>query len=108
MDLAWAKYANCNGEKLEVWVPDREDEPVTAQQDMICGMCKVKGECLEYALENDVDGVWAATNSYQRRVMKVPRNRAKCPGCGSREVMDLPPTQVCLSCGISWEKLLEQ
>jgi hypothetical protein len=105
-DLAWAKYANCKGQDTEAWVTEKEDDPVTAQQELTCGMCKVRGQCLEYATANDVEGVWAGTNSYQRRVMQVPRNRAKCPGCTSRDVTDLGSTQICMSCGISWENLL--
>lgn len=106
-DLDWAIRGNCRTYPNLEWVPEREDTPVTDQQERICGMCPVKGRCLEFATENDVEGVWAGTNSYQRRVMQVPRNRAKCPGCGSRDVMDLGNQQVCTSCAISWARMAE-
>lgn len=106
-DLDWAKKGNCLTWLGLDWVPDREDEPVTDLQDRICGMCPVKDACLTYATEHDVEGVWAGTNSYQRRVMQVPRNRAKCPGCGSRDVIELGDNQICSACAISWLKLPE-
>lgn len=102
----WSLEGNCLGYPDIDWVPDKEDEPLTVLQELVCGMCKVKGECLDYAMSNtEVEGVWGGTNSYQRRIIQVPRNRAKCPGCGSRDVTDLDSEQICMSCGVSWTKL---
>lgn len=108
-DLDWGRLSKCKGDPIEHWVDDgvREDAPLTTYQELTCGMCPVRGECLDYATKNDVDGVWGGTNSYQRRVMQVPRNRVKCPGCGSRDVIDLNSEQVCSCCGVSWPKVPE-
>lgn len=106
-DLDWAIDGECIKWTKLNWVPELEDEPVTAEQERICGGCSVKAECLAYALGNDVDGVWAATNSYTRRVMQVPRNRVKCPGCSSTDVIKAGSDQICMSCGISWASLVE-
>ncbi len=103
--VSWSLYANCRGFSSLDWTPEFEDTPLTSEQELICGMCKVKDDCFKYAIENDADGIWGGTNSYQRRIMQVPRNRAKCPGCGSHDVTDLGSEQICMSCGVSWTKL---
>ena len=42
----------------------------------LCGGCPVAGACLEYALTNSVEGIWAGTTTAQRRRM---RRRAQAP-----------------------------
>lgn len=39
----------------------------------VCDTCPVTSECLDYALEMQVQGVWAGTTSEQRRPMRRRR-----------------------------------
>jgi Transcription factor WhiB len=79
----------------EAWAPS----PVTAAY---CLPCPVGVECLAYAQQKDAWGTWAWTSRHQRRQLKRRRRRAFCPRCGEAGPTDLPGTQVCLACGISW------
>lgn len=79
----------------------------------ICGLCPVRGECLDYALKVKVEapgkqkadwvsGIWGRTTYYQRELMRRRQNRVSCPTCHSRDVIDERYDQVCQSCGASW------
>lgn len=38
----------------------------------VCAGCPVAGPCLAYAVESEVEGIWAATSKAERRGMRRP------------------------------------
>ena len=52
----------CEGTDNEMWFPHKQGEYKEQQLLFrICNGCPAKAECLEYALEWNVDGYWAGT-----------------------------------------------
>lgn len=39
----------------------------------LCATCPVVQQCLEYALQERMDGVWGATNELERRALRQTR-----------------------------------
>lgn len=56
----------------ELWFPEDFPDPESRQQatktaKKLCGMCKIKTECFEYALEtNQQFGIWGGTSPDER------------------------------------------
>lgn len=65
---AWMAEAARRGVDSAVFFPARGEPTDAAHQ--ACGRCPTRGPCLAYALEEDVEGVWAGTSKRQRRVMR--------------------------------------
>lgn len=74
----------------------------TAEHKAICGRCPVAVECLNYALEYGMEGIWGGTSDYQRRQLNRPRSRARCPNCDSNDVVPENGHELCLRCATSW------
>lgn len=73
----WMVDAACQGYRTELWFPTDHDhdgrplvDPIVMQR---CGECPVALDCLTYALENDVDGIWAGTTPAARRAIRRRR-----------------------------------
>jgi WhiB family redox-sensing transcriptional regulator len=47
----------------------------TAQPKAVCRLCPVQAECLQYALDNPVDGVWGGTTVRERRALVAAAGR---------------------------------
>lgn len=49
-------------------------------------LCPVATECLAYALEHEVHGIWGGTSDAQRRNARIAHNSNPCaaPDCGNR------------------------
>jgi hypothetical protein len=75
---------------------------VPPEVDPFCQACEVRITCLNWALDNDEDGVWGGTTLQQREAMKRPIVRAKCPACQGRSLFRAGLQQVCGECGTSW------
>lgn len=88
-DITWQQDAAClglykrTGEDL-FFSPDNPGGPkagkgIPGEQERIrrarvlCMMCPVISECLEYALDNDCCGIWGGTTEKERR--KITRER---------------------------------
>lgn len=69
--MPWAVDAACRGYRTDLWFPvddgGRTVEPVVIDR---CTACPVRTDCLDYALRNDVDGIWAATTPAERRRLR--------------------------------------
>jgi WhiB family redox-sensing transcriptional regulator len=48
----------------------------TRQAKIVCGRCPVRAECLQYALDNPVEGVWGGTSAQERRVFARAAGRS--------------------------------
>jgi WhiB family transcriptional regulator, redox-sensing transcriptional regulator len=89
--------------------PDTEDEPPYPSPEVkaICMRCPVASQCLQYALDNRVEfGIYGGMSGYQRSLLLKPLTRRRCPGCGSDETEIISRNQICVACGISWDRSL--
>lgn len=61
----------CRNVDLEEFFPtDRvQEEKMRAKAQAICGQCKFKHECLEWALTNREIGIWAGTTDHDRKLI---------------------------------------
>jgi WhiB family redox-sensing transcriptional regulator len=81
----WLTAAACRGMDPELFFPDRGEptEPAKA----VCAGCRVRGECLDYALANvERFGVWGGTSERERRTIRTQRllaRRAADPGAAA-------------------------
>lgn len=68
--LDWQERAACRGADGEAFFPSPADHERTEQARQICRRCPVLRACLAYALEWDVDGIWAATTKQERDALR--------------------------------------
>lgn len=66
---AWMDWAICPETDPWLFFPGNGPAPKAAR--LLCADCPVIGECLEYALEHDLEGVWGGTTEQERRRIKL-------------------------------------
>ena len=67
--LAWQADALCAQTDPEAFFPEKGGSTRDAKR--ICTTCDVRGECLEYALNNDERfGIWGGLSERERRKLK--------------------------------------
>jgi len=67
--LAWQADALCAQTDPEAFFPEKGGSTRDAKK--ICTTCEVKGECLEYALQNDERfGIWGGLSERERRKLR--------------------------------------
>ncbi|HEY1617582.1 MAG TPA: WhiB family transcriptional regulator, partial [Streptosporangiaceae bacterium] len=76
----WRDYSACGTADPDSWFPPEDSNQYTvATAVKVCRTCcPVRGECLEFALENPEDaeyGVWAGL--YRRELRRLRRERRK-------------------------------
>lgn len=73
ISIEFMNQGECKQYPPEMFFPS-DGAGVTAAQ-RVCGGCAVRQECLEYALENNIDyGVWGGASERERRkILKVRR-----------------------------------
>lgn len=101
-DVTWMKRAICNGEAPQVFFPAYDAPSSTASAKAICKNCPVAGECLDWALKYDEDGVWGGTSEADRRALKRRKSRPVCIVCESEDILVIESNEVCMGCGVSW------
>jgi WhiB family transcriptional regulator, redox-sensing transcriptional regulator len=75
-DRSWQDYANCLGVDPDLFFPERGASTREAKE--VCRGCVVRGECLEYALENSEKfGIWGGMSERERRRLRRQRNIAR-------------------------------
>jgi WhiB family redox-sensing transcriptional regulator len=66
---SWMRHGACRGRGTGAYFPDRGLP--TARAKAVCGVCGVRGECLEYAVADpDLMGSWGGTSEQERRVLR--------------------------------------
>ena len=79
----WQTRGNCVGLDVNAFFPGRGDSQRDAKA--VCKGCTVQAECLTYALDHGLDGIWGATSWRTRRLMSSERvikgRPLKCVGC---------------------------
>lgn len=101
-DVKWQASAQCAEAEAD-FTPDVETARGLAfVQNTWCNLCSVRPECLLYALLYNEQGYWGGTDTAERRKLSKRRDRAKCPVCRSKAVIDTGGHQICQHCAISW------
>ena len=68
------KDANCTGENQDLFFPERGGSTVKAKA--ICKECKVREECLEFAVERkERFGIWGGKSERERRAIRRERRQ---------------------------------
>lgn len=71
--LAWQTDALCAQTDPEAFFPEKGGSTRDAKR--ICTGCTVRGECLEYALQNDERfGIWGGLSERERRKLRRERS----------------------------------
>lgn len=66
---AFAGEANCLGLDANMFFPERGDS--TREAKRVCAGCKVRAECLAYALKHgERCGIWGGKSERERRLMR--------------------------------------
>jgi WhiB family redox-sensing transcriptional regulator len=106
----WRFRGSCRDKDNTLFFPltedDGEEPPYPSPEaKAVCDLCPVRHECLEYALTSRIPyGIFGGQSAYERSLILKPKSRKRCPGCGSEDVLDLGHNQVCIACGISWDR----
>ena len=68
-EMSWQERALCAQTDPESFFPEKGGS--TREAKRVCTGCEVKGDCLEYALENDERfGIWGGLSERERRRLK--------------------------------------
>ena len=73
--------ANCRNKGTELFFPVSQEETNMVKPFIIkmCANCPVFNDCLDYALNVKVDGIWAGTTAYERRAIRAKRGIKATP-----------------------------
>ena len=75
MDTTWMSQGKCREVDPELFVPSDGVGVIRARK--ICAKCTVSGQCLEYALANQIEhGVWGGCSERERRRLLRSRRGA--------------------------------
>lgn len=100
--LDWMTLAACRGARRDLFFPDEFELPDPSAIAK-CAGCVVRNECLQYAIDNDIEfGIWGGLTEQQRSNINERRHRVRCPDCRSDNVIQQDRYEVCLACGLSW------
>ena len=77
----WRTDAACHGIDPDVFFPERGDAAGMRAAKAICANCRVRSDCLDYAIENhEREGVWGGTAAKERRRIHHLRRRERTGG----------------------------
>lgn len=81
MTAGWQAQAVCAQVDDEIFFPVKGGNPAPAQR--VCLGCPVRTDCLEFALEHDIEfGIWGGTTSTMRRRLRpAPAERVRVTHC---------------------------
>ncbi|MER7707467.1 WhiB family transcriptional regulator [Kitasatospora sp. NPDC097605] len=76
--MNWRESARCRDTDPELFFPigSGSSFPALAQADearAVCGRCPVARQCLEWALDAPVEGIWGGTTEAERRTLRRRR-----------------------------------
>src|SRR5205823_5895212 len=74
----WQAEGACRGWDPDLWFPEKHERDERGRERLVvdvialdrCAVCPVAEPCLTYAVEHDVEGVWAGTTPAQRRELR--------------------------------------
>ena len=69
MDTTWMSEGKCREVDPELFFPSDGVGVIKARK--VCAQCPVQAQCLEYALDNQIEhGVWGGASERERRRLK--------------------------------------
>ncbi|MFF7458497.1 WhiB family transcriptional regulator [Kitasatospora sp. NPDC008115] len=76
--MNWRESARCRGTDPELFFPigSGTSFPTLVQSDeakAVCARCPVSRQCLEWALDAPVEGIWGGTTETERRELRRRR-----------------------------------
>ena len=72
MDDSWKDQAECADTDSDIFVRGGAHEEKDSIAKIICSMCQVRIECLEYAIEYKMDyGIWGGTTGNERKRLRT-------------------------------------
>lgn len=81
MSEQWRDQALCQSRDPELFFPERSNSTrANKEAKQVCHACEVERECLTYALEADVDGVWGGTSPRERDRLRRELNKGRRAG----------------------------
>lgn len=82
LNYNFSEPANCEGIDTNMFFTEEDSKNYTYKESLIkiCGNCKAKVECLEYAVSNyEILGWWGGTSEKQREEIRRARKAEKTP-----------------------------
>jgi len=82
LNYNFSEPANCEGIDTDMFFTEEDSKSYTYKESLIkiCGNCKAKVECLEYAVSNyEILGWWGGTSEKQREDLRRARKAEKTP-----------------------------
>ena len=76
----WPGRGLCVGEDPEVFFPSGGDPGTDARE--TCAACRVRDECLNYAIDADEFGIWGGLDQDERRNKRRRQRRKAAAVCG--------------------------
>lgn len=74
-DMPWRKNAACLNVDPALFFPGRGESCKEAKA--VCAECRVRQECLDYALDDrELWGIWGGTSEKERRLLRRGRKSA--------------------------------
>lgn len=76
-DARWQDFALCAQTDPDIFFPEKGGSTIPATS--VCSSCRVREQCLEYALSHDIrHGIWGGLSDNDRR--KITRQRRRVAG----------------------------
>lgn len=72
VQLDWSQNAACRVFDPDLFFSD-DEKTQTAARTVCLDLCGVRTQCLEYAVERDLYGIWGGTDRAERRRARKPR-----------------------------------
>ena len=66
---AWRKEAGCKNIDVDDFFPSNKEIKKIRAAKAVCRRCPVRKECLQYALENNLEGIFGGTTLSERQFM---------------------------------------
>ena len=67
MTEEWRDYANCRSSSIDLFFPKNQTYQEASEVAKVCQECRVKEECGEYAIGQEIDyGIWGGMSPERR------------------------------------------
>lgn len=94
MNKAEKTPAPCRNEDPELFFPHPSDVQQTEKAKAVCRGCSIAQKCLQFALDNNMQGVWGGMGEKERRSRVTQRVRdRRTISAGPTELRDIVPDQ---------------
>lgn len=67
------QMGRCASADPEAFFPEKPGSDGSAAAKRLCASCDVRDACLEYAIPNELYGIWGGTSERQRQKMRADR-----------------------------------